>query len=250
MDSAERLTGYLRVRRRCLRRAGWTRRLRVVNANVVLMALSDAGTTALISEGIGGKRLLDHPFYRRWEAGTLARGELARYAEQYRNIEAALPDVLSRIASSLPEGPARDAVTANLSDELGNPAPHLELFEAFAAAAGAQWDVPPTPATRSLVALQLSSAATDPVRALGVLAAYETQAAAVAASKAAGLRCHYGIDGPGAEFWDVHAELEADHGDWSASALAATADSAAQVTSAVAAGASAWWQFLDEREAA
>jgi pyrroloquinoline quinone (PQQ) biosynthesis protein C len=193
---------------------------------------------------------LDHPFYRRWEAGTLARGELARYAEQYRYIEAALPGVLSRVASCLPEGSAREAVTANLSDELGNPAPHLELFEAFAAAAGARQDVPPTPATQSLVALQLSSVTTDSVRALGVLAAYETQAAAVAASKAAGLRCHYGIDGPGAAFWDVHADLEADHGDWSASALAATADSPMQVTSAVAAGASAWWQFLDERDAA
>jgi pyrroloquinoline quinone (PQQ) biosynthesis protein C len=214
------------------------------------MPLSVAETAKLILGGIGGKGLLDHPFYRRWEAGTLARDELARYAEQYRHIEAALPDVLSQVASCLPDGPAREAVTANLSDELGNPAPHLELFEAFAVAAGAYRDVPPTPATQSLVALQLSSAATDPVRALGVLAAYETQAAAVAASKAAGLRCHYGIDGPGAAFWDVHAELEAGHGDWSASALAATADRPAQITSAVAAGASAWWQFLDERDAA
>jgi pyrroloquinoline-quinone synthase len=214
------------------------------------MSLSVAETTGLISAGIGGKRLLDHPFYRRWEAGTLTRVDLARYAEQYRHIEAALPGVLSRVASCLPEGPAREAVAANLSDELGNPAPHVELFDAFAAAAGARRDVPPAPATQALIALQHSSAATDPVRALGVLAAYETQAAAVAASKAAGLRGHYGIDGPGAAFWDVHAELEAGHGDWSASALAATADSRAQVTSAVASGASAWWQFLDERYAA
>ena len=43
-----------------------------------------------------------------------------------------------------------------------------------------------------------------------MLAAYETQAAAVAATKAAGLRRHYGIDGPGVAFWDVHADLEAD----------------------------------------
>jgi len=220
------------------------------NANVAFMPLSVAETAGLISEGIGGMRLLDHPFYRRWEAGTLARGELARYAEQYRHIEAALPGVLGQVASCLPEGSAREAVTANLSDELGNPAPHLDLFEAFAIAAGARRDAPPAPATQSLVALQLSSAATDPVRALGVLAAYETQAAAVAASKAAGLRFHYGIDGPGAAFWDVHAELEVGHGDWSAGALAATADSPAQVTSAVATGASAWWQFLDERDAA
>jgi len=214
------------------------------------MPLHVAEAAGLIWAGIGGKRLLDHPFYRRWEAGTLARGELAAYADQYRHIEAALPEVLSRVASNLPDGPARAAVNANLSDELGRPAPHLELFDTFAAAAGARCGAPPAPATRSLAALQLSSAASDPVRGLGVLAAYETQAAAVAATKAAGLRRHYGIDGPGVAFWDVHADLEADHADWTASALAATAASPAQVTSAAADGARAWWQFLDERQTA
>ena len=55
--------------------------------------------------------------------GTLASGELAAYTEQYRRIEAALPEVLRRVASNLPDGPARAAVHANLSDELGRPAP-------------------------------------------------------------------------------------------------------------------------------
>ena len=220
------------------------------DASVAAMPLDVAQAAGLIWAGIGGKRLLDHPFYRRWEAGALAGGELAAYAEQYRHIEAALPQVLRRVASNLPDGPARAAVHANLSDELGLPAPHLDLFDAFAAAAGARCGAPPAPATRSLTALQLSSAASDPVRGLGVLAAYETQAAAVAATKAAGLRRHYGIDGPGAAFWDVHADLEADHADWTASALAATAASPAQVTSAAADGARAWWQFLDERQTA
>ena len=44
------------------------------------MPLHVAEAAGLIWAGIGGKRLLDHPFYRRWEAGTLARGELAAYA--------------------------------------------------------------------------------------------------------------------------------------------------------------------------
>ncbi len=68
------------------------------------MPLDVAEAAGLIWAGIGGKRLLDHPFYRRWEAGTLARGELAAYAEQYRHIEAALPEVLRRVASNLPDG--------------------------------------------------------------------------------------------------------------------------------------------------
>ena len=53
-----------------------------------------------------------------------------------------------------------------------------------------------------------------------------------------------------AAYHDVHADLEADHADWTASALAATAASPAQVTSAAADGARAWWQFLDERQTA
>ena len=224
--------------------------LGAADASVAVMPLHAAEAAGLIWAGIGGRRLLDHPFYRRWEAGTLASGELAAYAEQYRHIEAALPQVLRRVAANLPDGPARAAVHANLSDELGRPAPHLDLFDAFAAAAGARRGAPPTPATRSLTALQLSSAASDPVRGLGVLAAYETQAAAVAATKAAGLRRHYGIAGPGVAFWDVHADLEAEHADWTASALAATAAGPAQVTSAAADGARAWWQFLDERQTA
>ena len=71
------------------------------------MPLHVAEAAGLIRAGIGGKRLLDHPFYRRWEAGTLARSELAAYAEQYRHIEAALPEVLSRVASSLVTSPPR-----------------------------------------------------------------------------------------------------------------------------------------------
>ena len=35
--------------------------------------------------------LLTHPFYQRWEAGTLQPGELDTYAQQYRSFEAAPP---------------------------------------------------------------------------------------------------------------------------------------------------------------
>src|ERR1700728_1517364 len=90
----------------------------------------------VLAEAIVGRHLLTHPFYRRWEAGTLAEGELAAYAEQSRHIERELPVTLAAIADALPEGRARKLVEANLADELGSPEPHVELFEAFALAAG------------------------------------------------------------------------------------------------------------------
>src|SRR5580692_1026641 len=101
----------------------------------------------VLAEAIVGRHLLTHPFYRRWEAGALAEGELAAYAEQYRHIERALPDTLRAIAAGLPAGVARDLVEANLADELGVPAPHADLFESFARAAGAAGDADPTAST-------------------------------------------------------------------------------------------------------
>jgi hypothetical protein len=63
--------------------------------------------------------------------------------------------------------------------------------------------------------------ATDPVAALAMVAAYEVQAADIAASKADGLRRHYGMDADGTRFWDVHTTLELAHADWSTEALSA-----------------------------
>ena len=148
----------------------------------------------MLAEAIVGRHLLTHPFYRRWEAGTLSEGELAAYAEQYRHIERELPVTLEAIATALPRGRARDLVEANLADELGTPAPHTELFESFARAAGAADDVRATPSTAALLALVRTAAATDPALALAMVAAYEVQASEIAASKSDGLVRHYGLD--------------------------------------------------------
>lgn len=202
-----------------------------------------------VGAALRGRRLLDHPFYRRWEAGTLAPGELAAYAEQYRTVERALPSVLAGVVERLPQGAARDLAAANLADELSVPEPHADLFESFARAVGARGNAPATPATERLVALQGSAAAAGPATALAVLAAYEVQAAEVAVTKSAGLARHYGVDAEGTRFWDVHAGMEADHAGWSLDALAHLGVDAAAVGRTARDGACAWWGFLDEREA-
>jgi pyrroloquinoline quinone (PQQ) biosynthesis protein C len=196
------------------------------------------------------RRLLAHPFYRRWEAGTLARAELADYAAQYRHFEAVLPDVLERVVAHIDDPTPRDLVQANLDDERGVPAPHLELFEGFAAAVGARARAEATPATAALVDLYTSVAEESPVTALAALAAYEVQASEIAASKADGLRTRYGVTDDGARFWDVHAGADEVHGAWIVDALAAVASSPDDVRDAAEAAAAAWWAFLDEREAA
>jgi pyrroloquinoline-quinone synthase len=204
---------------------------------------------ALLVEVLRDRRLLAHPFYRRWEAGTLERAELAAYAAQYRHFEAVLPDVLERVVQRVEDPTARGLVQANLDDERGVPAPHLELFEGFADAVGAPATADATPATAALVSLYTSVADESPVAALAALAAYEVQASEIAGSKAEGLRLRYGVTDDGARFWDVHSGVDELHGAWIVDALAAVAIDSDEVHHAASAAAAAWWAFLDEREA-
>jgi pyrroloquinoline quinone (PQQ) biosynthesis protein C len=84
---------------------------------------------------------------------------------------------------------------------------------------------------------------------LAALGAYEVQSASIASTKGDGLRRHYGIGGTGTRFWDLHAEVDAIHADWTVRALAELVSGERDVVGDVAAlTAGAWWDFLSERE--
>jgi len=215
-------------------------------------AQPDHPLSGAMDAALDGRELLGHAFYLRWQAGELAPDELARYAVNYRVFEAALPIVLSAVVEQLrDEGEVEAAATVgqNLHDELSRPEPHLALFDRFAAALDTPSAPDPGPAAQALVATYADLVSEGPVAAVAGLAAYETQAAAVATSKGEGLRRWYGMDAAGTEFWDVHAGMEADHGDWALDALALLGADPDDVTEAARRGADAWWAFLDEREA-
>ena len=199
----------------------------------------------VIAQALQGIRLLDHPFYVRWQRGELSRDDLRDYASQYRHFEAMLPTFLEELVRVAPT-PARDAVAANLSDELGPPT-HLELFDQFVDELGAD-AADPTPATTELLGAYASLLRDGSATALAGLAAYEIQAAGIATTKADGLRTHYGIRGDGLRFWDVHGVTEDDHAAWTLDALESLGSATADVSSAAEAVATAWWGFLDERE--
>lgn len=213
---------------------------------------SRARVSAAIATALCDRHLLTHPFYRRWEAGGLELDELTSYAVQYRAFEAALPVVLAAVAGRLVDEGATDAagvVARNLDDELGRPAPHLELFDRFADALPGPSVTAPGPAAAALVGTYRELVAEGPIAALAGLAAYETQASQIAWLKADGLRRWYGFDAAGTEFWDVHADLDAEHGDWTVDALDLLEADPAVVTTAARRAAEAWWALLDEREA-
>ncbi len=200
-----------------------------------------------MTNALEGRRLLEHPFYRRWEAGELDLAELRDYAQQYRYFESHLVEFLSELASRLESGDARDAVIDNLNDELGAPS-HLALFERFANFYGAS-DAPISNAMSNLLDTYRRVLERSNVSAIAGLLAYEVQGAQIASSKADGLRRHYGATDEATYFWDVHGTLEVDHAAWTAEALVALGANDDEVLRAASDVATAWWEFLSEREA-
>jgi pyrroloquinoline-quinone synthase len=202
-----------------------------------------------IDVALADRRLLQHPFYRRWERGEVSITELAAYAEQYRHFETYLPRFLADLGAALPDGAAKALVAANLADELGDPVPHLELFERFAAAVGAGQQ-PPSAATASLLGTYDALLAKGPLTALAGFVAYESQASDIARTKADGLRRHHGLDDHQVSFWQHHAEVDEHHAAWSFRALEELDTRPGDTVPSVRRAADAWWAFLDEREAA
>jgi pyrroloquinoline-quinone synthase len=198
---------------------------------------------------LADRQLLTHPFYRRWDAGKLQPGELGAYAGQYRHFEAALPGMLRALLTQLEPGLAADLVAVNLADEESNPEPHVDVFAAFADAVGSS-DVPASPATAVLLAAYRRLIESSAAEGLAAVIAYEMQAPGIAASKASGLRRHYGLDEVGTRFWDIHATMDQDHARWGIEALAALNAPESRLLDAARTAADAWWAFLDEREVA
>jgi pyrroloquinoline-quinone synthase len=192
------------------------------------------------------RQLLNHPFYRRWEAGDLSLNELRLYAEQYRFFEQMLPRFLERLAQELPEGAARESVLRNLADEVARPS-HLELFEKFAGFYQAS-SAPISPAMQQLVDAYAEVLLLGPSAALAGLWAYESQGAGIADSKAAGLATHYGASPDALAFWWAHGTVEGDHAKWTLEALEQLAPEEEVAREATRSVGEAWWAFLDERE--
>src|SRR5439155_25230008 len=71
--------------------------------------------------------VLRHPFYLRWSAGELTRGELALYAGQYRHAVEALATATRQVAD---DGHAAEEEA------------HIALWDEFAGAVGAEPALP------------------------------------------------------------------------------------------------------------
>jgi pyrroloquinoline-quinone synthase len=180
-----------------------------------------------------GKRwnVLEHPFYRRWEAGELTRGELRFYAGEYRHAVAALADT---------------AAIAGDAEHAREEAAHLGLWDRFADSLDARIGRPPREET---VRCAESWRREEPLEAHAVLYAVESAQPAISRTKLTGLVEHYGFggDGPSTEYFRVHATRDVAHA--AAARAALVADASEEDTQRLVAAAERAlrgnWELLD-----
>ena len=200
---------------------------------------------------ISRRSILEHPFYRAWTAGRLTAGQLATYAAAYYPHVAAFPDYLRTAIDGTARRAVREELVDNLSEELGEPAPHPELWKRFAAAVGASVEAlrETTPRTAATVATFRRLCAGGDAPALAALYAYESQQPEVARRKAEGLREHYGVADPGTlAYFTVHAEADVRHRDGERRALLSCLSDGADpdaILGAAAEALDAYWCLLD-----
>lgn len=186
--------------------------------------------------------VLKHPFYERWSAGTLEPRELRLYAGQYRHAVVALADASQSVAEVAPEG-IREGLRRHAQEERS----HVELWDQFARALGAEPLAPALPQTAHCV--KDWTAGEDLVERLAVLYALEASQPAISTTKLAGLREHYGIedDSSGGSYFKLHATLDVEHADQAAALLRELANEqdADRVLAAAEAALEGNWRLLD-----
>ena len=203
---------------------------------------------------IADRHLLKHPFYTKWQAGTLTRDELQDYAQQYYAFESTFPRFLSALHARTDRPDVRQSLLDNLWDEEHGEVNHAEMWLRFGEGIGADREsvrgAARNAGTRALLDTYWSSVTDGPIAAgIAALYAYEGQVPEVATEKIRGLVERYGIDDPRTlAFFTVHSTLDVEHSAAEREMIAALAPTPADeeaVLASTRAALDAWWGFLD-----
>jgi len=201
---------------------------------------------------IDERHLLKHPFYTRWNEGTLPMEALQEYARQYYAFESAMPRFLSGLHTRTADKAVRQQILDNLWDEEHGKENHAELWLRFAEGVGVSREdvasATPNEATKALVDMYFDVTGDASVaEGVAALYAYERQVPQVAGSKIDGLAKHYGIDDKrSTKFFAIHGVMDIEHSGAEREMLgelAADADPA-PIEAATARALEAWWNFL------
>jgi pyrroloquinoline-quinone synthase len=205
----------------------------------------------LLDDQIAAKRLLDHPFYQRWTAGTLSSEELREYARQYYHYAFAFPTFLSAMHAQCDDLATRQAILENLIEEERGADNHPELWLRFCEALGLDRgeveNGPANDSTRHLISTMKSLAREGALhQGLAALYAYESQIPDVAKAKIEGLAKWYDVSE--VTFFRVHMDADVVHSATSRELLMRLCDDDAkrgEARAAVASTLKALYGFLD-----
>ncbi|HEV2723855.1 MAG TPA: iron-containing redox enzyme family protein [Thermoleophilaceae bacterium] len=148
--------------------------------------------------------VLEHSFYQRWSDGSLERDELAFYAGEYRHAVVALADAVGSAAAQ--PGAPRQLLAEHAAEE----AEHVQVWDRFACALGADTSRAPRRETEACV--ESWTAGRDALESLVAAYTIESGQPAISDTKLAGLTRHYGFEeGPATEYFALHAERDHEH---------------------------------------
>jgi pyrroloquinoline-quinone synthase len=214
----------------------------------------DTGVIALIDREVNQRHMLNHPFYQRWSAGELTKGELEEYSRQYYPYTKAFPTFLSAMHAHTDDVVIRQYLLENLIEEERGPENHPELWLRFCEALGLDRnDVAATTAnsaTSALIACIRNLARKENLHeGLAALYAYESQIPAVAKAKIDGLAAWYGISAArDIAFFSVHMTADVLHSQTSRELLETLCDTPEKCEEARQAASqtvAALYRFLD-----
>jgi pyrroloquinoline-quinone synthase len=212
------------------------------------------GVIELLDGEISQRHMLNHPFYQRWNAGELTRGELEEYSRQYYSYTAAFPTFLSAMHAHTEDIAIRQYLLENLIEEERGTENHPELWLRFCDALGVGRDdaksATPNAAAADLIATMREFACSEKLHeGLAALYAYESQIPSVSRTKIDGLAAWYGISEPrDISFFSVHMEADVLHSQTARELLKTlcdTPDKCEEARAAAAATVNALYRFLD-----
>jgi pyrroloquinoline-quinone synthase len=212
------------------------------------------GVMELLDGEISQRHMLNHPFYQRWNAGELTRGELEEYSRQYYPYTAAFPTFLSAMHAHTDDIAIRQYLLENLIEEERGAENHPELWLRFCDALGVDRSeakaTTPNAATSDLIATMRNLARSEKLHeGLAALYAYESQIPSVSKTKIDGLAAWYGITEPrDISFFSVHMEADVLHSQTARELLETLCDTPEKCEEARAAASStvnALYRFLD-----
>ena len=163
------------------------------------------------------KHLLNHSFYKAWNAGTLKSETIREYAAQYFKHVSAFPRYLSSIHSNCDDIKTRQFLLENLNDEEKGDENHPELWMRFAEGMGNQrkkvLETVYLKETDELVETFMNFSKSEQYYiGLAALYCYESMQPEISETKKEGLKNLYGLKDENAlKFFTVHMHADKWH---------------------------------------